>query len=83
MPSKMFFTIAGASTAVIRRLAHEFIVPGLECHVEGEKKHPQPFDLVDAHPRVLLQARDLMIGHIVDEIRLTGLQAPPSARRLQ
>ena len=60
--------------AVVRRLAHQFVVPGFEREVNRQEKHPQPFDLVDAHTRMLLQARHFVIGHVVDEIRLSRLQ---------
>ncbi len=60
--------------AVVRRLAHQFVVPGFEGEVNRQEKHPQPFDLIDAHARMIFQARHFMIGHVIDEIRLARLQ---------
>src|SRR5687768_1814579 len=43
-------------------------------HVEGEKKHSQPFDLIDPHARVFLQARDFVHRDVIDKIGLAGFE---------
>ena len=46
-------------------------------HVEGEKKHSQPFDLIDPHARVFLQARDF-VHRDVDKLHLSlAMTIPP------
>ncbi len=51
-------------------------------HVEGEKKHAQAFDLIDAHARMFLQTRDFMHRNIVDEIGLSRFQSREARRVL-
>ena len=79
----MFFTIDRRIDAVVRRLAHQLVIPGFVLGIEGEKKHSQSFDLIDAHARMVLQPSHFMNRHVIDEIRLAGLQCRQAARHLR
>jgi hypothetical protein len=58
----------------VGRLAQQLIVERFKRRVQRQKKHAQPFDLLQSRPRMAFQARHIMHRDIVDDVGLTGFE---------
>ena len=67
---------------VVERLAHELVVERLVRDVHRQEIHSQPFDFFRTHPRMLVQAGDLLHRNIVDHVALSCQQAGHPSRIL-
>ena len=55
---------------IVDSLANELIIERFVSDIESQKKHPEPFDLLDFDARMALQPRHFMDRYVVDEVRL-------------